>query len=171
MLVQNIALFIALFIMAIGMIFTIIPPLPGTVIIWAAAAGYGYVQGWEHLGWLTFILLTLLMIVGVIADTLGGQFGARIGGASCLAIVVGSIIGFSLGVIVSLFGTPIAGCLAGIAGTLGGILLIERARHGHWQGAVKASTGFMAGTGLGIIAKVITGGLMIAAFLIRVFYY
>jgi len=126
---QSIILFITLFTMMVGLFFTVIPPLPGTIIIWVAAIGYGWVLGWEKLGWLTFGLLTILMIVGMVADMLAGQFGARLGGASCLAIVIGTVIGFIFGIIASFIGTPIVGCLAGVVGTLGGILAVERLRH------------------------------------------
>jgi uncharacterized protein YqgC (DUF456 family) len=129
---QIFVLFFTLFAMMVGMIFTLIPPLPGTVIIWAAAIMYGLVLGWENLGWLTFGLLTFLMIVGVVADVLAGQFGAKIGGASCLAIVIGTVCGLALGIVASFFGTPIAGCLAGVVGTLGGIILVEALLRAMW---------------------------------------
>ncbi|MCB0212705.1 MAG: DUF456 domain-containing protein [Anaerolineae bacterium] len=167
---QAIALFVTLFAMAIGLFFTVIPPIPGTLVIWGAALGYGLVLGWEHLGWLTFSIITLLMIAGIVADILGGQFGARMGGASCLAIVVGTVVGLLLGFIVSLVGTPILGCLAGMGGTLGGILLIERMRYKDWQRAGNAIKGYLAGNALGIMAKVTAGLLMIGAFLARVYW-
>lgn len=169
---QAFVLFSTLFVMMIGLIFTVIPPLPGTVIIWASALAYGLVLGWDRLGWLTFSLLTVLMLVGIIADALAGQFGAKlIGKASCLAILVGTVVGFTFGIIVSLIGTPIVGCLAGVVGTLGGILLVERRRHQDWQTAVAATKGYLAGTTAGILAKVTSGILMFGIFLIRVYFF
>lgn len=167
---QNIVMWFALSVMAIGLIFTVIPPLPGIIIIWAAAIGYGLLLGWEQLGWLTFSFLTLLMILGLIADLAGGQMGAKMGGASCWAIGVGTVVGFGAGIIFSLFGTPVVGCLAGVAGTLGGILLVERARYGDWRMAIGATKGYVAGTTAGIIGKLLAGGLMIGVFLLRVFW-
>lgn len=165
---QAFILFIALFTMMVGLIFTVIPPLPGTVIIWGAAIMYGLALGWEELGWITFGLLTLLMIVGVVADFLAGQFGAKMGGASCLAIVVGTVAGLILGIAASFVGTPIVGCVAGVAGTLGGIVLIERIRHQDWESALTATKGYMAGTTAGVMAKVTAGCMMFAVFLISV---
>jgi uncharacterized protein YqgC (DUF456 family) len=163
-------MWLALSVMVIGLIFTVIPPLPGIIIIWAAAIGYGMLLGWEQLGWLTFSFLTFLMILGLVADLAAGQMGAKMGGASCWAIGVGTIVGFGAGIIISLFGTPVAGCLAGVAGTLGGILLVERFRYGDWRMAMNATKGYMAGTTAGIIAKAMAGGLMIGVFLLRVFW-
>ena len=104
---QGFVLFITLFVMMIGLIFTVIPPIPGTLIIWGAAIFYGLVLGWENLGWTTFGLLTFFMIVGIVADVLAGHFGAKLGGASCLAIIVGAVLGFILGILASLVGTPL----------------------------------------------------------------
>jgi hypothetical protein len=168
--IQSIVLFISLFAMMIGLIFTIIPPIPGMLVIWAAAVGYGLMLGWEKLGWVAFSLLTFLMILGFVADTLAGQFGAKIGGASCLAVAVGTVVGFTLGILGSFF-TPVVGCLAGLFGTLGGILLVERHRQGDWNTAINAMKGYLAGNAAGIMVKVTTGCLMIGAFLVRVFVW
>ncbi|HRV95263.1 MAG TPA: DUF456 family protein, partial [Anaerolineae bacterium] len=109
---QAVVLFITLFAMMVGMIFTLIPPIPGTLVIWGASLGYGLVLGWDKLGWVAFSLITILMVLGIVADILGGQFGAKLGGASCLAIIVGTILGLILGFVISLIGTPLLGCLA-----------------------------------------------------------
>ncbi|MCB0195920.1 MAG: DUF456 domain-containing protein [Anaerolineae bacterium] len=166
---QTLVLFVTLFTMAIGLFFTLIPPIPGTLVIWGASVVYGLVLGWENLGWVTFTIITLLMITGVTADILGGQFGARMGGASCLAIAVGTVVGLLLGFIISLVGTPLLGCLAGIGGTLGGILLVERMRYKDWQRAGNAIKGYLAGNALGIMAKVTAGILMVGTFLASVY--
>ena len=165
---QGFILFVTLFVMMIGLIFTVIPPIPGTLVIWGAAIMYGLLSGWEKLGWITFTLLTFLMLAGVIADALAGQFGAKIGGASCLAVAVGTVVGFTLGIIGGLIGTPIVGCLAGVFGTLGGIILVERLRYKDWRTAINATKGYMAGTTAGIMAKITSGVLMFGIFLISV---
>lgn len=167
---QALVLFLTLFTMMVGLLFTIVPPIPGILMIWGAAIGYGLVLGWDQLGWITFGILTFLMIVGFVADLLAGQFGARIGGASCLAIAVGTIGGLVLGIAASFVGTPIVGCLAGVGGTLGGIVLIERTRHEDWEHAITATKGYVAGTTAGVMVKVTAGGFMIGVFLISVWF-
>lgn len=162
-------LFLTLFLMMVGIIFTVVPPIPGTLIIWGAAIGYGLTVGWEQLGWWTFAILTVLMLAGLVADFLGGQFGARIGGASCLAIVLGTILGFVLGILGSIVGTPVVGCFAGLLGTLGGILLVERVRYKDWSTAINAAKGFFAGNVVGIMARFTAGVLMFGVFLVRVY--
>lgn len=162
---QSLIFFITLFIMMIGLIFTVVPPMPGTVVIWAGAIFYGWALGWAQLGWLTFGLLTFFMIVGIAADALAGHFGAKMGGASCLAVTVGAILGFILGIIASLIGTPILGCLAGLVGTVAGVLLVEWRRNGEWQIALGATKGYVAGTAVGIMAKITSGLFMLGIFL------
>jgi uncharacterized protein YqgC (DUF456 family) len=115
--------------------------------------------------------MTVLMVAGVVADFLGGQLGAKIGGASCLAIGVGTLCGLVLGLVASLVGTPLLGLLGGLGGTLGGILLVERLRYGDWRSAVTATKGFLAGNIVGIMAKVTAGLLMFATFLARVYIW
>ena len=168
---QNLILFITLFFMLIGLIFTIVPPIPGTLIIWAAAIFYGVVIGWEQLGWWTFSILTVLMIVGIVVDVLAGHFGAKLGGASCLAIFVGAVLGIVLGIVFSLIGTPILGCLAGVCGMFLGVLWIEWKRKGDWDRAVRATKGYVAGSAVGIMARVTAGVFMVGIFLGQVFLW
>ncbi len=171
LLTQGTVLFITLFTMMVGLILTVVPPLPGTLIIWAAATFYGLALGWERLGWPAFALLTLFMITGIIVDALAGHFGAKVGGASCLGVVVGAALGLILGILASLIGTPILGCFAGLIGTVLGVLLVEWRRNGDWQKAIGATKGYVAGTAFGILAKVTSGILMLGIFLSRVYLW
>ena len=90
------------------------------------------------------------------------------GGASCLAIAIGTIAGFIMGILASLVGTHIVGCLVGGFGTLGGSILVERACHNNWKTAVDATKGYVAGTTAGIMAKVTSGILMLGVFLLSI---
>ena len=167
---QTMVLFFTLFFMLVGLAFSVVPPLPGTVIMWGAAIFYGLVLGWEEeLGWLTFGLLTFLMLAGLIIDAIAGHFGAKMGGASCLAITIGILLGFVLGIVASLIGTPILGCFAGLIGMVGGILFIEWKRNQDWGIATKAMQGYMAGAVAGIMARLTSAILMFIIFLVRVY--
>lgn len=170
LLTQATTLFVTLFVMVIGLFFTVVPPLPGTIIIWVGAIFYGLVLGWGHLGWLTFGLLTFLMIVGTVIDIAAGHFGARMGGASCLAITIGAILGLILGIVASL-GTPILGCFAGLIGMVCGVLWVEWKRNNDWEKAIRATKGYMAGTAAGIMAKATSGVFMVGVFLARVYLW
>lgn len=167
---QGLVLFITLFVMAIGLIFTVVPPLPGTVLMWAAAVFYGLALGWDRLGWWAFGLLTFFAVAGIVVDFLAGHFGAKLGGASCLAVGVGALLGLVFGIMASLVGTPVLGCFAGLAGMVVSILLIEWRRNRNWETAMNATKGYVAGTAAGIMAKVTSGVFMFVIFLARVYW-
>jgi uncharacterized protein YqgC (DUF456 family) len=164
-------LFITLFAMMMGLIFTFIPILPGTLIMWVAVLVYGLVLGWEKLGWWAFGLITFFMILGMIADAVAGHFGAKMGGASWWAIIVGAILGFVLGLAASFFGGPLLGCFAGLVGAIGGVLWVEWQRNKNWDIALKATKGYVAGSAAGIMAKVTSGLFMFGIFLARVYLW
>lgn len=166
---QGFLLFVTLFVMMIGLIFTVVPPIPGTLIIWGAAIFYGLMSDWAQLGWITFSLLTFFMLLGLIVDLVAGHVGARMGGASCLAIFIGAVLGLVLGLVISLIGTPILGCFAGLFGMVGGILWIEWRQEGDWERAVKATKGYVAGSAAGIAARVTSGLVMVGIFLVRLY--
>lgn len=159
-----------LLVMALGLIFTFIPILPGTLIIWGAALAYGLALGWPSLGWPAFSVITVLMLVGMVADALAGHYGARRGGASWPAIIVGAVVGFVLGTVFSLIATPITGCFAGLLGAVGGVWYVEWQRRQDWDLAGKATRGYIMGAALGIIAKIISGVLMVAVFVARIYW-
>ncbi|MDM8528032.1 DUF456 domain-containing protein [Anaerolineales bacterium HSG24] len=157
--------------MIIGIIFTVVPPLPGTVIIWGAAVGYGLIMGWElYLGWPTFIILTILMLIGMAMDIIAGHVGAKVGGASWLSITLGMILGLILTVLGSSL-TPIVGCLAGAIGMIISVFAIEWWRNRDRDKAIQAIKGYCAGTTLGMMAKVTTACMMMGIFLVRVFAF
>lgn len=167
---RGVILFITLSAMVGGLALTVIPPSLGTILMWGAAIFYGLVLGWDkELGWLTFGLLTFLMVVGLAVDWLAGHFGAKLGGASCLGTMVGTALGFILGIIASLMGTPVLGCLAGLLGMASGLLLVEWRRKGDWRVALRATQGYIAGNITGAMARITSGVLMLGVFLVRVY--
>jgi uncharacterized protein YqgC (DUF456 family) len=169
---QSAVLFITLFVMLVGLIANFLPiVIPGTLIMWAAALGYGLILGWDKLGWLAFSLITLLMLLGMIADFLAGHVGAKMGGASWLAVLAGAVLGFVLGLVASVVGTPLLGCVVGLMGAVGGVLWVEWRRHKDWDRAVKATKGYLAGSAAGIAAKLTSGFLMLGVFLARVYLW
>jgi len=171
---QSMVLFMTLFVMLLGLILCVIPLIPfvpGTVIIWAAAIGYGLVLGWAKLGWLAFGLITFFLLLGLVVDAVAGHFGAKMGGASWLAVFVGVVLGFILGILSSFIGSPLLGCFVGLLGTFGGVLLVEYNRHKDWQVAIRATKGYVAGSAVGVIAKVISAFLMFGIFLARIYLW
>src|SRR5690554_7112313 len=74
--------------MLLGLVVLVIPIFPGLVVMWLAALVYGLIAGWEPLGIVLFVIITILMIVGSLIDNLMMGAGARKSGASWLTIGV-----------------------------------------------------------------------------------
>lgn len=149
---------VTLVLMAIGLIGTVLPVLPGTAIILAAAIVHRIMLGPEKgLGWPSLVVLTLLMLISYAIDFLGGWFGARRFGASrwgTLGAVAGAIVGIFFGLPGLLIG-PVLGALAGEF--LSGKKMLEAGRAG-W-GALLGNLGAMIG-------KLLIGLVMVSWFLV-----
>lgn len=101
--------------MAVGVIGTLLPIVPGLGLVWAAGVVYGLVEGFGVVGWMCVTVMTLLLIGGSFAGIRIPQRAAALGGiglggqvfAAGLAVVgffaipvVGAALGFVLGVYV-----------------------------------------------------------------------
>jgi uncharacterized protein YqgC (DUF456 family) len=140
-------------IMLVGLIGLVIPIFPGTVVIWAADLLYAIVTGFDTLGIVMFILITLLMIAGSTVDNVLMGAGARKGGASWLTIGV-ALFGGVVGTIVfPPFGGLIAAPLA--------VLLLEFWRTREFKQARGAVLGLATGWGLSFLARFSIGVVMI----------
>ncbi|MFC2046275.1 DUF456 domain-containing protein [Chloroflexota bacterium] len=153
---DTIVLVLAVFVMLVGLIGTVVPIIPGTVLIFLAALGYALLEGFQTVGWPTMVVLGLLTLVATTADIWATSVGAKIGGASgwsVLAGLVGGLAGFVL------FTLPGA-----IVGALVGVLLTEIIRLGDWRLALKAGSGWMVGWVLATIVQLGCGLTMVAIF-------
>ena len=81
--------------MVVGLVLLIIPIFPGITVIWLAALLYGIVTGFDTLGIVILVLITLGMIAGVTVDNVLMGAGARQGGASWLTIGVALFAGIA----------------------------------------------------------------------------
>ena len=136
----------------VGLFGLIIPVFPGIVIIWLATLGYGIVAGFNTLGIVLFVLLTLLMLAGVLVDNVLMSVGARKGGASWLSIAAGLVAG-ALG---TLLFPPIGGIIAAPLA----VFLLEFQRLRDRDKAFTALRGLATGWGLSFIARFIIGLVM-----------
>jgi uncharacterized protein YqgC (DUF456 family) len=145
---------------AIGLIGTLLPFLPGTTIILAAAVIHRVMLGPEKsIGWRVLGILVLLTLATYALDFLSGYFGAKYFGASkwgtCGAII-GAIVGVFFGII-GLFVGPVFGALVGEF--IAGKKIIDAGRAG-W--------GSLLGNLGGMVAKLLIALVMISLFLVSV---
>src|SRR6187401_2615380 len=101
---------------AVGLIGTVLPVFPGTIIILAGAFLHRLMLGPEKsIGWKTIAILTLLTLATYALDFLSGYFGARFFGATkwgMFGAMLGALLGIFFG-IVGLFIGPVIGAVLG----------------------------------------------------------
>ena len=108
--------FFTVVLFAVGLIGTVLPVFPGTIIILAGALLHRLILGPEKsIGWGTIAVLVVLTVTAYALDFLSGYFGARYFGATwwgMFGALVGAFIGIFFG-IVGLFVGPVIGAVAG----------------------------------------------------------
>jgi uncharacterized protein YqgC (DUF456 family) len=152
--------FLTIVLFAIGLIGTVVPVLPGTAIILAAAIIHRVILGPDKsIGWYTIIVLVVLTLASYALDVLAGYFGAKYFGATkwgTFGAILGALVGLFLGLI-GLFVGPVIGAVVGEV--IAGKRMIDAGRAG-W-GSLLGNIGAM-------LAKLIMALAMITIFLINV---
>ena len=151
---------LAIVVMALGLIGTVIPVLPGTTIILAAAVIHRVALGADRsLGWGALIAMLLLTLLTYAIDGAAGYLGAKRFGATKWGLIgcaAGALVGLFFGLL-GLFVGPVIGA---IAGELIGGKEIMKAGWAGW--------GTFLGSLAGMIAKLFIGLIMIVIFLMNV---
>lgn len=142
-----------LFVLLVGLFGLIMPVFPGLVIMWIGTLVYALIQNaadkmtsWD---WLAFALITVLMIVGNIADNIIIARKMRDQYIPWSSI----LIAFAAGIIVSLFFTPLIGLVAAPLG----LFLAEQRRLKNRDEAIKSTKAYMVGWGWAFGARFIIG--------------
>jgi uncharacterized protein len=145
---------------AIGLLGTVLPFIPGTLVILAAAIIHRLMLGSEKsVGWFCIAVLFLLVVLSHAFDFLGGYWGAKYFGATrwgTFGAILGATIGLFFGII-GLFIGPVIGALIGEF--IAGKKFIEAGRAG-W--------GSLLGNLAGMFGKLVVGLVMIVIFLMNV---
>jgi len=154
--VQIVVLVLTSLIMLVGVIGTVLPIIPGTILIFGGALLYALVEGFQTVGWPTLVVLGILAAVATTADLWASSIGAKLGGASGWSVLIGLVAGL-VGLVV--FGLPGA-----IIGAVLGVLVTEIVRVGDWRLALKAGSGWVIGWALSTIVQLGVGLIMVAIF-------
>jgi hypothetical protein len=170
--VEALAFGVAVALIVVGLVGTIIPILPGILLIWLAVLAYAVIESFTAIDVFTFIILTLIALVAGTADIWLSALGAKTGGASHRAIflgIIGSIIGLFLGTFIPI---PIFGNLIGsVLGYAAGLLLGQYHKYQDWNTAVRASLGGVAGWGVATVVQFAGGVLILILFVWQVLAY
>lgn len=143
---------IAVAFIVLGLIGTIIPALPGPILILLTILGYGWVDGWmAPSGWMIGVMVVLMLVTGS-ADLWLPYLGVRSSGGNRRVTIyafIGSIIG--------LFYLPPFGPIIGYAI---GVLLGSYQLHRDWRVALRASLIGVAGWGVATAIQ-LGGGIIV----------
>lgn len=149
---------IAIVLMAVGLVGTVLPVVPGAIIILGAAVLHQIMLGSEKsVGWWNIGVLVVLALLSYGLEFAGGYFGAKRFGATkwgAFGAMIGGIVGlfFSLP---GLIAGPIVGAIAGEL--VAGKRLVSAGRAG-W--------GTLLGNLAGMVGKLTIGLLMVSWFLV-----
>jgi len=131
--------------MLVGLFGSLIPIFPGPFIMWLAALGYGVLSGFDSVGVVIFIMISVLMVGGGLVDNLFMGAGARKGGAAWGTIIVALIAG--------IVGTLLLPPFGGIITAPAAILLLEYLRLRDLNQAWLALRGLATGWGFSFVVR------------------
>lgn len=145
-----------LFVLLVGLVGLIVPVFPGLTIMWLGTLVYALIQssagrmtGWD---WFLFGLITLLMIVGNVADNLIIARKMRDKFIPWSSI----FMAFAAGIVASIFFTPLGGLVAAPLG----LLVAEYNRLKDRQKAIDSTKAYMIGWGWAFGARFLIGLVM-----------
>ena len=148
---------LTLFALIVGLLGLVVPIFPGLVIMWLGTLVYAILQNaagnmttWK---WVIFGIITLLMIVGSIADNLIIAQKMRDKYIPWSSI----LFAFGVSLVASLFFTPLIGLVAAPVG----LFLAESRRLNDRDAAVDSTKAYMIGWGWAFGARFLIGLVMI----------
>jgi len=152
---EIIGLSLALLVMLAGLIGSLVPGFPGTLVVLAAAVVHRLCFGQDSAGNLVLVILAALTAAALAFDFLAGMFGANKFGATWRGML-GAVLGGFIGLF---FGLP-----GIIVGPFVGATLFELLGDRELKPALKAGLGATLGLFAGIIGKFSIAVVMILLF-------
>ena len=159
----TIVLAFTILIMLAGVIGSLLPVIPGNVLMGLAIFGFAYWDQFQSLSLPVTIVLLVISLFGATAEIWMPLLGAKSSGASGWAIAAG-ILGATIGFILGAFFLGIGGLIGGLIGYFSGIAIVEYARMRDTWKAVKAGLGGVIGWGVTTIIQFCTSLVVFALF-------
>jgi uncharacterized protein YqgC (DUF456 family) len=146
---------LSLLLMAVGLAGTVLPALPGIVLVFAGILLGAWIDDFTRISVWTVGICGLLTVAAWAIDYLAALVGAKRAGASGLAL-----LGAAVGTVLGIFGGLIGLLFLPLAGAAIGQFLSE----GNARRAASVGLATWIGLMLGTIAKVVIACLMIGLF-------
>jgi uncharacterized protein YqgC (DUF456 family) len=154
--------------LALGLVGSVVPVIPGPLIIWLGAFLWAMGDNFETLGWPMLILLGLMALTAWGADLLFSTVLSRRAGASWKSIG-GAIVGGIIGGILLGGSPPILGSLMGaFLGAMVGMYLVEFYDKRNRRAATVAIRAYLASMVLGAATEFAIALGMVGLFAWRV---
>jgi uncharacterized protein YqgC (DUF456 family) len=140
--------------MAVGLVGTVVPVVPGLALVWAAALVYGLGTGFGTAGVVAFTIITGLALAGIVAGYLMPQRAAARSGAARSSMWLGGVLA-----LVGFFVVPLVGVvLGGVLGVFLGEFVRTRDPTAAWRSTAATIKGF----GVAVVVQVAVGLTMVA---------
>jgi len=139
-----------------GLAGTVLPVLPGTVLVWGGIVLGAWIDDFNRVGVTTVVVVSVLAVLAWGLDYVAGLMGAKKAGASKLALLgaaVGTVLGLFMGLVGVLF-MPLVGAAAG-----------EYLAQKDQARALKVGLATWVGIMVGLIAKVVLAFIMVGNFM------
>jgi uncharacterized protein len=140
-----------------GLVGTILPVLPGALLIFGGLFLAAMADGFARVGWVALSVIGTLGLLSFVADLVASLLGAKRVGASPLALLgatLGGVAGIFFGIPGMIVG-PFIGAVLGELLARGGLAKAGKVGLGTWLGLVVAA-----------VLKVVLAFMMIATFFI-----
>jgi uncharacterized protein len=147
--------------MAVGVVGTVVPGIPGLILVWFVALVWGLMEGFGGGGTVAFVVITILSIIGSVSTYVIPPKKASDAGAAWTSILLGVVLA-----LVGLFAIPVVGLFIG---GIGGIYLGERLRSSDHDLAYRSTRATIIGLGIGIAIELAAALACIAVWLAWVF--
>jgi len=157
--IDIIALIVASLFFLVGLIGTLLPVMPGAPVIWGGMLVYGFIAGFENLGFYFLAAQALLALVVMGVDYLFTAMGSHYFGGSKAALW-----GAAAGLLAGLFFFPIGLLIGPFLGAALADLLFRRRTDLAVKSGIGASLGFLSALPI----KLALEAVMITWFVLRV---
>ena len=151
----------AVLLIALGVAGTVLPALPGTLLVLAGIVLGAWIDDFTRVGWVSVAAVSVLAVLAWVLDYVAGLLGARRAGASRDAV-----IGAALGTVVGLFMGLVGVLFMPLVGAAIGEYLAQR----DHQRAAKVGVATWIGILAGLVAKVVIAFMMIGVFIVALLF-
>lgn len=148
---------VALLVMVLGLAGAVIPGLPGVLLVFAAAAGYAMLDGFEDFGAGWLVLMGVITAAATALDFIAQPAVARRFGASKWGLI-GAVAGLVVGFVV---GGPLGALLGPLIGAVLLELLFGRTVRQAFRSGLGTAVGFVAAVVVDLTAALTIIGIFV----------